>query len=116
MLIMIKPSGIIFVGVVCMVYLLNEYISRGFHMTFHDVRKLFGIGMLAVCIPMMELGIWNTMMKYLNITGGDQFRLKSFLFSTVITKYKSDPAYVELFQNVIRNFITAFLQEKRHFI
>ena len=108
MLIMIKPSGIIFVGVVCLVYLLNEYISQDFHMTFHEVRKLFGIGMLSVCIPMMELGIWNTMMKYLNITGGDQFRLKSFLLSTVVTKYKSDPAYVELFQIVIRNFFVAF--------
>lgn len=56
----------------------------------------------------MELGIWNAMMKYLNITGGDQFRLKSFLPGAVITKYQSDTAYAELFHIVIRNFFTAF--------
>lgn len=61
-----------------------------------------------ISIPLMELGIWNIMMKYLNITGGDQFRLKDFLPGIVITKYQSDTAYAELFHIVIRNFFTAF--------
>ena len=108
MLVMIKPSGIIFVSVVCLVYLVNEYISKGFHMTFNTAWKLLRGGILNISIPLMELGIWNAMMKYLNITGGDQFRLKSFLPGTVIAKYQSDAAYAELFHIVIRNFFTAF--------
>lgn len=40
MLIMIKPSGIIFVSVVCVIYLVNEYISKGFHMTFDTIGKI----------------------------------------------------------------------------
>lgn len=39
MLVMIKPSGIIFVGVVCLVYLVNEYISKEFQMMSN--AKLF---------------------------------------------------------------------------
>lgn len=109
MLVMIKPSGIFFVGTVCMVYLVNEYISKGFHMTSKAVGKLFRGGMLVISIPLIELVIWNAMMKYLGITGGDQFRLKSFLPSNVITKYQVDTAYAELFHIVIRNFFTAFL-------
>lgn len=107
--VMIKPSGIIFVSVVCLVYLINEYISKGFQITSNSVRKLLGAGMLAVSVPLIELGIWNAMMKYLGITGGDQFRLKSFLPSNVIAKYQSDTAYVELFHTVIHNFFRAFL-------
>lgn len=41
MLVMIKPSGIIFVVSVCMVYFVNEYISKGFYMTAANLRKLF---------------------------------------------------------------------------
>ena len=41
MLVMIKPSGIIFVATVCMVYLVNEYISKGFYLTSNSVRELF---------------------------------------------------------------------------
>ena len=108
MLVMIKPSGIIFVSVVCLVYLVNEYISKGFHMTSNDAWKLLRGGILHISIPLMELGIWNAMMKYLNITGGDQFKLKSFLPGTVIAKYQSDTSYAELFHIVIRNFFTAF--------
>ena len=108
MLVMIKPSGIIFVSVVCLVYLVNEYISKGFHMMSNAAWKLLRGGILNVSIPLIELGIWNAMMKYLNITGGDQFRLSSFLPGTVIAKYQSDTAYAELFHIVIRNFFTAF--------
>lgn len=44
MLVMIKPSGIIFVGTVCLVYLVNEYFSKEFHMTSNNARKLFCVG------------------------------------------------------------------------
>lgn len=108
MLVMIKPSGIIFVGAVCLVYLAYEYISRGFHLNSNNVGKLLAGGILYISIPLMELGIWNVMMKYLGITGGDQFRLKSFLPGNVIVKYQSDTAYAELFHTVIHNFITTF--------
>lgn len=108
MLVMIKPSGIIFVGAVCLVYLVNEYISKGFRMTPDAVGKLFSGGMLSISVPLMELGIWNVMMKYLGVTGGDQFRLKSFLPSNVIAQYQSDTAYAELFHTVIHNFLLAF--------
>ncbi len=112
MLVMIKPSGIIFVGVVCLVYLVNEYMSKGFHMTPNAVGKLFRGATLVVSVPLMELGVWNAMMKYLNRTGGDQFGLKNFLPGIVITKYQSDTAYVELFHTVIRNFFTAFFTKE----
>lgn len=108
MLVMIKPSGIIFVGVVCLVYLVNEYIRNEFHMTCNAIRKLFCGGMLVISIPLIELGIWNAMMKYLHYTGGDQFRLKNFLPGIVIMKYQSDTAYAELFHVIIRNFFSAF--------
>lgn len=108
MLVMIKPSGIIFVGTVCMVYLINEYISNGFHLIPNDICKLFRGGGVSISIPLLELGIWNAMMKYLGITGGDQFRLKGFLPSTVIARYQSDTAYAEVFPVVIRNFFTVF--------
>ena len=39
MLVMIKPSGIIFVGVVCLVYLVDGYFSKGFQMISN--AKLF---------------------------------------------------------------------------
>lgn len=108
MLVMIKPSGIIFVSVVCLVYLVNEFISKGFKMTSNTVGKLFVCGGGVISIPLIELGIWNAMMKYLNITGGDQFRLRSFFPSTVIERYQSDTAYAELCPVVIRNFFKAF--------
>ena len=44
MLVMIKPSGIIFVSVVCLVYLMNEYMNRGFCMSRHDIGKLISGG------------------------------------------------------------------------
>ncbi|MCM1123358.1 MAG: hypothetical protein NC489_42320 [Ruminococcus flavefaciens] len=44
MLVMIKPSGIIFVSAVCLVYLVHEYISRGLRMNFNTAGKLFGGG------------------------------------------------------------------------
>ncbi len=109
MLVMIKPSGIIFVGVVCLVCLINEYISAGSHRTLHGIGKLVCVGGIVVSVPLAELGIWNVMMKYLHMTGGDQFRLKEFLISTVISRYQSDPDYAELFYVVIKNFFRAFL-------
>ena len=108
MLIMIKPSGIIFVGGVCLAYLVYEYISAGLHRTFHDIGRLIRVGGVAVFIPLIELGIWNAIMKYLHITGGDQFRLREFLPSTVISKYQSDSDYAELFYVIIQNFLKAF--------
>lgn len=112
MLVMIKPSGIIFVSVVCLVYLANEYTSKEFHMKSDAIWKLFRGGVLVISIPLLELGIWNVMMKYLNLTGGDQFRLKEFLPGVVIERFRSDAAYVELFYTVIRNFFTAFFTRK----
>ncbi|MCM1123359.1 MAG: hypothetical protein NC416_12325, partial [Eubacterium sp.] len=50
------------------------------------------------------------MMKYLGITGGDQFRLKSFLPGNVISKYQADTTYTELFHTVVHNFITVFFK------
>ncbi len=44
MLVMIKPSGIIFVSVVCLVYLVNEYMSKGFHKIPNAVGNLIGGG------------------------------------------------------------------------
>lgn len=108
MLVMIKPSGIIFVGAVCLVYLVNEYSGKEFQMTSSAVGKLLCVWGLSISIPLMELGIWNAMMKYLGITGGDQFRLKSFLPGNVIMKYQTDTMYAELFHTVIHNFFAAF--------
>lgn len=107
-LIMIKPSGIIFVSGVCLVYLACEYISAGMHRTFHDIGRLIRVGGVAVSIPLIELGTWNAMMKYLNVTGGDQFRLREFLPGTLISKYQSNSDYAELFYVVIQNFFRAF--------
>ena len=112
MLVMIKPSGIIFVIVVCLVYLVNNYISKEFHKTTNDAWKLFSVCGLGVSIPLMELGIWSAMMKYLNIGGGDQFRLKEFLPGNVIAKFQSDATYAKLLPTVIRNFFTVFLTRK----
>lgn len=109
MLVMIKPSGIIFFGTVCMVYFVNECISKNFYSTSNNVRKLFLKGALSISIPLIELGIWNAVMKYLGMTGGDQFSLKGFLPSNVITKYQSDIVYAESFHTVIRNFFDVFL-------
>lgn len=108
MLIMIKPSGIIFASGVCLVYLVYEYTSAGMHRTFRDIGRLIRVGGVAVSIPLIELGTWNAMMKYLNITGGDQFRLREFLPSTLISKYQSNSDYAELFYVVIQNFFRAF--------
>ena len=112
MLVMIKPSGIIFVVAVCLVYLANEYTDKDFHTASGMTGKLFRGGMLVVSVPLLELGIWNIMMKYLDITGGDQFRLKEFLISNVIKRYQTDAAYAKSFSVVIRNFITAFFTRK----
>ena len=49
MLVMIKPSGIIFVSVVCLVYLMNEYMNRGFCMSRHDIGKLISGGGIRCC-------------------------------------------------------------------
>lgn len=108
MLVMIKPSGIIFVGAVCMVYLAYECINKGFHMTSKHVGKIIEGSMLCVSFPLLELVVWNAMMKYLGISGGDQFRLKSFLPSNVIAKYQEDSAYVQFVHVVIHNFIKTF--------
>lgn len=108
MLVMIKPSGIIFVGGVCLVYLVYEYISAGLHRTLRDIGRLMRIGGVAASVPLIELGLWNAMMKYLHITGGDQFRLREFLPGTVIMKYQSDSDYAQLFYVVIQNFFKAF--------
>lgn len=40
MLVMIKPSGIIFVVTACAVYMVNEYISKDFRLTFGNIRRL----------------------------------------------------------------------------
>ncbi|MCM1156627.1 MAG: hypothetical protein NC314_03210 [Roseburia sp.] len=106
-LVMIKPSGIIFVSVVCLVYLINEYISEGFSMTKDCIGKLFRRGMLVVSVSLLELVIWNIMLQYRGIKG-DQFSLKAFLPGTLIAKYQADTAYAELWRNVIGNFFTAF--------
>lgn len=111
MLVMIKPTGIIFVCAVWLVYLVNVYTGKEFHMMSNPVGKLFLAG-ISLSIPLLELGIWNVMMKYLGITGGDQFRLKSFLPGDVIMKYQSDPAYAEFFRAVIRNFFAAFIRRE----
>lgn len=109
MLVMIKPSGIIFVSVVFLTYLVNEYCKEGMQVSLGSIFKLIRArGVIIVSIPLLELTIWNAMMKYLGLTGGDQFRLRSFLPGMVIDKYRSDAAYTELFWNVIRNFNTAF--------
>ncbi|MCM1124826.1 MAG: hypothetical protein NC416_19805 [Eubacterium sp.] len=108
-LVMIKPSGIIFVGVVCMFYLVYTRGRSSFSMTAKSTGRLcvWG-GVLLVSLPLLELGIWNGMMKYLGITGGDQFRLKSFLPGQVIARYQSDAAYAELLHTVVHNFFAAF--------
>lgn len=108
MLVMIKPSGIIFVATVCAVYLVNEYISKDFHMTFENMKKLLLEEVLCVSVPLVELGIWNTVIKYVGRVGWDQFSLKGFLPGNVVAKYQSDVAYAESFQTVIQNFINAF--------
>ncbi len=108
MLVMIKPSGIIFVDGVCLVYLVYEYIGAGLHRTLRDIGRLMRIGGVVVSVPLIELGIWNAMMKYLQLTGGDQFRLREFLPGTVIMKYQSDSDYAQLFYVVIQNFFKAF--------
>lgn len=110
MLVMIKPSGIIFVCTVCLIYLLNECSQKEQRMSSDPACKLICVWSLGItaAIPLLELAIWNTMMKYLGITGGNQFRLKDFLPGMMIEKYQSDAAYAELFWTVISNFITAF--------
>ncbi len=64
-----------------------------------DYRKALGVSLLSAMLVMI---------KYLGITGGDQFRLKDFLPGMMIEKYQTDAAYAELFWTVISNFITAF--------
>lgn len=44
MLVMIKPSGIIFVVTACAVYMVNEYISKDFRLTFGNIRRLLCVG------------------------------------------------------------------------
>ena len=48
------------------------------------------------------------MMKYLQLTGGDQFRLREFLPRTVIMKYQSDSDYAQLLFVVIQNFFKGY--------
>lgn len=57
MLVMIKPSGIIFVGGVCLVYLVYEYIGAGLHRTLRYIGRLMRIGGVVVSVPLIELGI-----------------------------------------------------------
>lgn len=44
LLVMIKPSGIVFVGVVCLVYLANEYSKHGLLMKGNAIKKLLSGG------------------------------------------------------------------------
>lgn len=110
MLVMIKPSGIIFVVTACAVYMVNEYISKDFRLTFGNIRRLLCVGgVLSISVPLIELGIWNVMMKYLGRVGGDQFSLKGFLPGNVVAKYQSDIVYAKSFHAMIRNFWDAFI-------
>lgn len=108
MLVMIKPSGILFVGVVWLVYLGNEYFDRGFCGKVGGIGKLFCGGLLLLSVPLAELCIWNVMMKFLNVAGGDQFSLSGFRPDHMIARYRADTSYAELVPAVVRNFFTAF--------
>ncbi|MCM1121854.1 MAG: hypothetical protein NC416_04655 [Eubacterium sp.] len=109
MLVMIKPTGMIFVVVVVLAaYLLNEFFGGEWQRNPQAVWKFLRGGVLCISIPLLELAIWNVVIWHLNLAGGDQFSLKSFLPGQVILKYQTDPAYAKLFHEVIRNFAVVF--------
>lgn len=56
MLVMIKPSGIIFAVTVSAVYMINEYMSKDIHLTFGDMRRLLCGGGVE-CFGSVD-GIW----------------------------------------------------------
>ena len=108
MLVMIKPSGVLFFGITALLWIIIEYChaKENTHtLNFVSMSKSF---VIIISIPMLEMLIWSAITNYLGLSGDDQFAIKNFGIGTILSNLLDTGEQTASVLQIVKNFIRVF--------
>lgn len=108
MLVMIKPSGVLFFGITALLWIIIEYCNLKERTHTPSLVSMCKSSAIVVSIPMLELLVWSVIINHLGLSGDDQFAIKNFGIGTVISNHVDIGEQTSSFTQIVINFIKVF--------